>query len=46
MVGSVVDAAADPFWGNLRRNPDDVFADELKQRVLESWSAGWKDFRL
>jgi hypothetical protein len=36
MVGSVVASAADSFWSFLRVDPDDVFADKLKKKVLEA----------
>jgi hypothetical protein len=40
VVGPVVASAADPFWSFLRLDPDDVFAFELKKKVLESRSFG------
>jgi len=35
MVGSVVAFAVDPFWSCLRLDSDDVFAVELKEKVLD-----------
>jgi hypothetical protein len=40
VVGPVVASAADPFWSFLRFDPDDVFAFELKKKVLENRSFG------